>query len=206
MKDSQNTVSHAQKAKALQRQELKAIRQSIAPDDRFSKSRQIADHCMQEIRRMHVHTIFIFVSFRDEVETHELIRQLLQDDFRVAVPYINPQTQTMIAVVLNDFADLAPGHFGVLEPKAPHTVLNPSEIELTLLPGLGFDQNGYRMGYGGGYYDAFLAQKEYAGRNIALAFEEQVVPCIVHDVKDHPVDAIMTECRTILCPHQARLR
>jgi len=141
---------------------------------------------------------FVYVSFSSEVETHSLIRKLLAEGKSVSVPCIDRSSKRMTASLLKNMDDdLAPGCFGILEP-APGC-LNPVEsrtLAIVIVPGAAFTTDGYRIGYGGGYYDRFL--KSCQAVTIGIAFDMQVVDQIPHDVRwDVPLDYVVTESRII---------
>lgn len=106
--------------------------------------------------------LFVFVSMEDEVDTRPIIDAALAAGKKVYVPFLPKGTKEMLAVPLKTLQDLVPGAYGIptakeaQEAEDAHT-LTPAHIDLCLTPGLLFDRNGYRIGYGGGYYDRFLA-------------------------------------------------
>ena len=120
-------------------------------------------------------SLFVYVSFRSEVETSSLIELLLAEGKRVSVPFIDPSTKTMSASLVTSMAhDLVPGSLGILEPAAGrlHPVAS-STLDVVIAPGAAFATDGFRIGYGGGYYDRFL--KKCPALTIGLAFDMQVV-------------------------------
>ena len=150
-------------------------------------------------------SIFIYVSFRSEVETLALIRRLIQMGKRVAVPLTRVAEKRLDIVVIEDpDRDLVPGYCAIPEPApavaAAHTIL-PEKLDLIILPGSVFDERGGRFGYGGGYYDRLLAMVPTAAR-YGLAFELQVVKELALQQHDQLVDAIVTEKRVIAVPER----
>lgn len=140
--------------------------------------------------------IMCFVSFKDEVPTHDLIKKALALGKRVFVPYIKQPEKTMIPVEIKDFAeDLEPGYFGILTPKS-HCLLAPApkDLDLIITPGVRFDEKGYRIGYGGGFYDRFFQKLDSRVPRIALAFDLQTSPeDLPKDEFDQPIHALITE-------------
>ncbi len=142
--------------------------------------------------------LFVYVSFASEVETHSLIRMLLEEGKHVSVPCIDRPSKIMAASRIKSMEhDLAPGCFGILEPV--QGCLHPVEantIDVVIVPGAAFATDGFRIGYGGGYYDRFL--KNCPAVTIGIAFDMQVVEQVPHDARwDVPLDYIITECRII---------
>ncbi len=148
-------------------------------------------------------SIFIYVSFRSEVETVALIRTLIEMGKRVSVPLTRVAEKRLDIVKIKDpDRDLVPGYCAIPEPApavaATHTI-EPEELDLIILPGSVFDEHGGRFGYGGGYYDRLLARIPNAAR-YALAFELQVVEKLSLQPHDQILDAIVTEERVIAVP------
>jgi 5-formyltetrahydrofolate cyclo-ligase len=139
----------------------------------------------------------IYVSRDNEVDTRGLIQQLLALGRRVCVPWFDPRRQRYIVSELHDFAaDLAPGKFGILEPKsdAVRPVIG-NQINAALVPGLAFDTTGNRLGHGMGYFDALL--QDVPGAKIALAYDFQVVSDVPAESHDVRMDFIVTETRNM---------
>ena len=145
--------------------------------------------------------VFCYVSVGSEVDTRPLIRQLLdQEGKRVAVPWCNPATGTMSAVEISGLEELKPGVFGIPEPDSTvQAPLDPSGLDLIVVPGIAFDGRGYRIGYGGGYYDRFLSEHGKGKHTLGLAFEAQLIDAVPVEEHDVPVDGIATESRIIIC-------
>ena len=93
--------------------------------------------------------------------------------------------------IVNDISEMKPGTYAILEPPQDAKEVPISEIDLILVPGVAFDQHGYRLGYGQGYYDRVL--KKTKTQKIGLAFEFQFVDALPHSLKDIPMDVIITE-------------
>ncbi len=140
-------------------------------------------------------TVFVYVSFRSEVQTEGLIRHLLDDGKTVAVPKMLSPGE-MIAVRISDWAQLHSGPIGFLEPDnaAPCDV----PLDVCIAPGLAFTLRGDRLGYGQGNYDQFL-DSYHALPTAGLAFESQIVKEVPVDEHDRPVDLVVTERRVIDC-------
>jgi len=144
--------------------------------------------------------IMAFVSFRDEIHTHDIIKTSLEKGKSVAVPVTIPETKELIASELHDFSELEIGYYDILTPKKEFIrIVNPSNIDLVLVPGVVFAEDGYRIGYGGGYYDRFLLKINNNAVKIGLAFDLQVVDKVPYEEFDIPVDLIITEKRIINC-------
>lgn len=148
---------------------------------------------MQEFQRSSM--VMTYVDFGKEVRTVPLINDWIKSK-QIIVPYI-AQGEIQLFWIKN-LKELAPGVLGILEPKLELRNLSdrkvkPSEIELVLVPGIGFDKNGGRVGRGKGYYDRFLAKLSPEIPKIALAFEFQLFPEVPMDSHDVRLDAVATE-------------
>lgn len=138
-----------------------------------------------------------YVALRHEVDTHELIRRLLQNGKQVVAPKVDSVNELQ-QYFIKDFFELQAGAFGILEPPADSNRLAPVEqFDLVLVPGLAFDRTGRRLGAGKGYYDRFLAP--VTAPKIALAFAFQIVDKIPIAAHDQQVDVIVTEKEVITC-------
>lgn len=136
--------------------------------------------------------IFVFVSYNDELDTHRLIKHALENNKRIVVPKVISKNGHMIVIEINSFDDLEPGNYGILEPKNHCKEISSSNIDLALIPGLAFDLNGGRMGYGGGYYDRFLKTLSANCPKIGICYNFQIikqVPMSEHDIK---IDGLIT--------------
>lgn len=125
-------------------------------------------------------TILIYVSFRDEVDTFNIIKYFI-DKKLVAVPKVNKDT--MDFYYINSLNDLSPGNYNILEPTTSTKVTNFNN-SICIVPGLCFDKNNYRLGYGKGYYDKFLSNKNIY--TIGLSYKETIIeklPIDKYDIK-----------------------
>lgn len=173
-------------------------RMSMSDESRKAASSAIKLSLARQPEFTSAGTVFVYVPVKNEVDTTELIGEMMRSGKRVAVPFINPATKTMGASELRDLSELGNGHFGTLEPKKEFLrPIAPQDIELSIIPGIAFDSNGNRLGYGHGYYDNFLSKTNSPA--IALAFDFQIVDRISNDSHDVRVDKVITERRVFEC-------
>lgn len=140
---------------------------------------------------------FIYCSYQTEVATEPLIEALLAQGKTVTVPLTDAASSTMQAVAIQDpQKELLPGYKNIPEPNpgiVPQRVVPPERIEIALIPGSVFDRQGNRLGYGGGYYDRFLALQAPQALRIGLAYGFQVVERLPAQLHDVPMDMLVTE-------------
>lgn len=173
------------------RRQLVNKRNDIPEKDRKEKSLKITEKVLEHPALKQADTVFIYVSFGSEVDTHILIHELLRLGKRVGVPLCNTQDHTMQVLEITDFSQLKKGHYGILEPDKDSTEIPKDKIDLVIVPAVAFDECGYRMGYGGGYYDRFLA--DFHGYTIGIAFCECIEKDLPRGEFDRKVNEVIKE-------------
>lgn len=147
--------------------------------------------------------IFAFASMPDEVQTNEILAGMLEAGKEVAIPLITGPRK-MEAAAFSDMADLVPEKYGILTVKPEkRRILDPSELDFVLVPGVAFSKNGIRLGMGGGYYDDFLKRASSAFR-LAVVYGCQVFDTVPQEPWDEQVDAILTEKGIAVCPKRQK--
>ncbi|QJA06580.1 5-formyltetrahydrofolate cyclo-ligase [Thermosulfurimonas marina] len=177
--------------KARLRAEMRARRAGLSPDLRRHLSRKITERLLELELFRQARVIFFFASFGDEVETWEALGRALLEGKVVALPRTHLRERTLSFHRLYTLGELVPGPFGILEPPAENPEIPPEAAQLVLVPGLAFDPQGRRLGYGGGFYDRLLSRTQ--GFRLALAFECQIVERVPTEAHDLRVEAILTE-------------
>ena len=132
-------------------------------------------------------TIYGYLPYNQEVRTIPILERALSDGKRVAVPKVCGEEMKFI--MLEDLSQIAPGYAGIPEPIANEPVACDPR-GLVLMPGLAFDPQGHRIGYGGGFYDRFLAQ-EPDHPTIALCYDFQLFDHLDTEAFDIPVDQVI---------------
>ena len=136
--------------------------------------------------------IFIYIGFGSEIQTEYLIKKYINSK-EIFVPKI--VNGVMKLVKIKNWADLSVGHFNVLEPIQNDFYVE--EIDLVITPSIVFDKNGYRLGYGKGYYDKYFSVNKYK-TSLGLSFEKLLQEEIPTEKHDKNVDLIITEERIIV--------
>ncbi|MBI2660191.1 5-formyltetrahydrofolate cyclo-ligase [Candidatus Woesearchaeota archaeon] len=170
------------------------IRNSSPKDELLEKNKKIKNNLFRFELYKKSKTIMFFVSFNSEVSTHEIIKEAFKSKTVVVPKVANHEIEPSVII---DFDNLIAGKFGILEPIELMRIAYKN-IDLVLVPGIVFDREGHRIGYGFGYYDKFLAKVPKAVK-IGLAFDFQVVENIPEETHDVPVDFIVTDEGVIEC-------
>ncbi|MBU0482040.1 MAG: 5-formyltetrahydrofolate cyclo-ligase [Proteobacteria bacterium] len=139
--------------------------------------------------------VMFYASFRSEVETFRAMKVARERGIRVVLPVSDPLHKTLTPRLIADLEkDLKPGYCSIQEPDASRTAeVAAAEIDVVVLPGSAFDLNGGRLGYGGGFYDRFLAADDCRALRVGLGFELQIVEKLPLEIHDQPLDALVTE-------------
>ena len=132
-------------------------------------------------------TIYGYLPYNQEVRTVAMLQQAICDGKRVAVPKV--YGDEMKFIYLEDLSLVEKGYAGIPEPIADGPVAD-DKTALVLMPGLAFDRDGHRIGYGGGFYDKFLAS-EPEHPTLALCYEFQLLPMLETEDHDIPVDYVL---------------
>ena len=177
------------------RNKILGARDLLSASERQEKSSFAIQNFWSLPEMKHWSTLFVYVNFRSELETLELIRLCLSQGKRVAVPLVDASTVSMIPLLIQDpEKDLVPGYYGIPEPDPQKSLrVAPREIDAAVIPGSVFDIQGGRLGYGGGYYDRFLVNDAPQAKRIGLAFEMQVGEKVPVEPHDQPLDILITE-------------
>ncbi len=193
---------HKLEQAALRKKQLRAhyleVRKNLPAEERALHDAQIHQQLEGFAPYQQAQLLLPYVSYSTEINTHPIIESALAAGKRVAVPRCGANHQ-MGFFEIASWADLVPGYKGILEP-APHlqTPLAPQQMQgaLCLVPGLAFDARGFRIGYGGGYYDRFLAN--FTGAKVALArpsqLSEEPIPTDQYDIA---IDYVVTPSKII---------
>lgn len=174
------------------REKYREMRRNMTPETKREKDRQIADRIFRLWQYRQNSVLLTYVSTDIEVDTRELISRALKDGKKVAVPRCVPDTRSMEFYFIDSLEDLEPGTFGVLEPRPdPAKQLVDLTHGLCLVPAFSYDWNGYRLGYGKGYYDRFLSRFE--GNIVGVCYSEGIRPSLPHGRYDRAVELLVTD-------------
>ncbi len=179
-----------QSAKQALRKNLLTERRKVSPMERHAVDEGVFLHITASDLYQKAQTVFLYCSTAEEIDTSHLMENALQAGKRVCVPLCTGPG-IMEARELKDLAQLSPGRFGILEPPADSAPISPEEIDLCIVPCLAADTAGNRLGYGGGYYDRFLARTPAPAA--ALCAGHWFLRTLPTEPHDQRCDIIVTE-------------
>jgi 5-formyltetrahydrofolate cyclo-ligase len=190
-------------ARKTLRASLRAKRRAVTPEQRAKAARQVARNVDRVFRLRPGLRIGLYASFREELDTAPLIRLARERGCRIFVPRIDARTISMKFVEALAGAREITNRLGIVEPHGTLPI-KARWLDLVLLPLVGFDAQGMRLGMGGGYYDRTFAYRNrhtaWRGpRLVGVAYSFQQVPSIASAAHDVRLDAVVTEAGVIRC-------
>ena len=174
--------------KALRR-EIGAKKRAMSAEEIERASARLAEKFFQTELYRQAKAIYGYLSYNQEVRTEPILRRAQADGKRVAVPKV--YGDEMRFLWLDDLQQVAPGAYGIPEPIADGPVAM-DETALVLMPGLAFDPEGHRLGYGGGFYDRYLAAQPNHPL-VALCYSFQLLDHLETEAHDVPVDLVVCD-------------
>ncbi|GKU76226.1 5-formyltetrahydrofolate cyclo-ligase [Paenibacillus sp. L3-i20] len=193
--------------KAAFRTRLSMLRNAIDVDTRSKWSSSACRHLANLVEERSIKSILVYVSFRSELDLRDFVTWCWQNGLDVIVPKCIEADHSMTLHRLRDWNELKKDSFGILEPDPD---LSPAlqqsfMLDMIVVPGLAFDLQGGRMGYGGGYYDrlaeSLLESSNYRDKKllwIGASFEAQLVEHVPSEVHDLRLDGVITEKSTYM--------
>lgn len=176
--------------KNLIRKQMKQLRADMTRTERFEKSMQIFEKLITVPEFKRADRIYTYVSMDNEIDTIMLIDYSLSLEKRVFVPRVSGKDMEFYEI--SDISELNPGYMGIYEPDINGKEPDYSRTGFMCMPGLAFDRNYNRIGYGGGFYDRYLSVENKLYK-AALAYEAQLLESIPAQDGDVRPDMIVTE-------------
>mgnify|MGYP006422528681 CR=1 FL=1 len=162
------------------------IRERFKINRKNIKDKNIFNNLIKNTRFKNAKDIFIFVNYKNEVNTKKIIKYCFKNNINIFVPKV--VGKEMEVRKIKSFDDLERSEMGILEPKEYCSEFE--SLDLAIMPGLAFDKEKNRLGYGGGYYDKFLNKNKIY--KIAICYDFQVISFVPTNEYDIPVDMIIT--------------
>jgi 5-formyltetrahydrofolate cyclo-ligase len=186
------------KTKKELRLEMKNRLNTISEHDFTYSSNKIAQTLFTTRIWKESRVIGLTISRGREVPTRSVIERAWKEGKGVAVPKCFPEDMSMEFYLITSYDQLEEVYFGLKEPIIEeNSAVQPNEIDLLIVPGVCFTEKGFRIGYGGGYYDRYLTSFQH--QTISLLLECQLLPEILTKSHDLPVQQLITERRLIVC-------
>ncbi len=185
--------------KAALRARILAVRAAVGAAARARASADIVAHLLRLPSVSAAGTLAAYVGFDTEIDTAPLLSALLVRGRRLVLPrVVDVESRERRHLVLHQVGDVErdtrPGRWGIREPDPTRCpVVDPSDVDCILLPGVAFDRTGGRLGYGAGFYDRLLARARPDCLRLAAAFSIQVVPQVPIEPHDQRVQRLVTE-------------
>lgn len=197
----------AQTMKRTLRQSIIAGRAALPEELHRELSRKITERLLQLDGYRTAHTVMGYMHFGAEFISEPWLQQVLRDGKKLLLPRVDVSSRQLEVYQVDDLdAQLGPGAYGIREPLPEQCVpAGLDELEFILLPGVAFERNGARLGYGGGFYDKLLARLDSGEKTqtwpvlAAAAFAMQVIADIPQETTDRKVEWLVTENETIHC-------
>jgi len=187
------------KMKDRLRKSIEKKRNTLSTSDVLEKSSRIKKRIFEMDLFRDAQTILFYVSYGNEVYTHDMIKESISLGKTVVVPKSVTKNNALILSRLTDWNNLEVGAYNILEPKQESIEqVDVESIDLIIVPGVVFDESGNRIGHGKGYYDRLLNDSQNIP-NIGLAFELQMIDNIESEKHDEKIDVIITEDRIMKC-------
>ena len=169
------------------RQTIRQQKRAMSEEDICLRSQKLGQLFAASQAYQNARTIYGYLPYNQEVRTVPMLERALRDGKRVAVPKV--YGEEMKFIYLDDLTQVAKGYAGIPEPIADGPVAD-DKTALVLMPGLAFDPQGHRIGYGGGFYDKFLSS-EPDHPTLALCYDFQVFSVLETEAHDIPVDIVL---------------
>ncbi len=182
------------RAKKRLRTEVLARRNALPPEERERLGALLLGRLFTLREVAEAGTVMAFLSFGSEVATDPIVERLHRDGRRVAVPVAGEREIEAVGFTPGDPVSVTA--FGVREPLS-RDAIDPASIDVVLVPAVAFDRSGFRVGYGGGFYDRFLPRTGPDAFRIGICFSVQMVEEVPRGGMDVRVDAIVTDSGTL---------
>ena len=192
-----------QNIKNTLRSEMIKKRKNMSSEDANIYSKEIINTLINMDIFKNSKNIMLYLSFKNEVDTFRLVEICLKSNKRVIVPHCVKETIEIIPCEISDVKNnLIKTKIGVMEPDPNHlNVFSLDKLDLIIVPGVVFDENCNRIGFGAGYYDRFLSKLNKDVPTIGLCYEYQLIDIVPTNKYDIPLHSILTEKRLIKNPN-----
>lgn len=184
------------------RRRILHLRELLTPTEVEVKSLKILETVTELPEYRKARVIASYVDKGNEVKTRPLILKTLASRKKVLVPIVDRENRNLVFSEIKGLDELAPGAFDILEPKPDRRrITNLETAGMVFVPGIAWDFDGYRVGWGKGYFDTVLKRLPDKSVAIGLAFDLQIVDRVPRAQFDLPVDMVVTETKVVRSHH-----
>ncbi|SFS90500.1 5-formyltetrahydrofolate cyclo-ligase [Marininema halotolerans] len=174
------------------RSQLLATREALDPIQIAEESRQVCQRIMELPQWQDANYVLTYMPHRREMDLRPLMEKAWVMGKKVVLPRALPAKRSLSFYEVNHFRDITIGVYGIQEPLAKEEArIDPKVLDLALVPGVAFDHHGYRLGYGGGYYDRFFAGEGSSIVRYGVAYSFQWVNSVYPEGHDIPMDGVV---------------
>jgi 5-formyltetrahydrofolate cyclo-ligase len=178
---------------------MRGVRTALSPEERERLADSVAERVVAVPEVRAARTVLLFSSFGSEIPTTGLVARLVAEGKRVLLPFVEGDSMVAAEFLPDQDGALVETTYGPKEPASRNPV-HPRQVDVVILPGLAFDRNGHRLGYGGGYYDRYVRGLRAVALRVGIGFARQVVDDVPQGPGDERVDLVVTDRETIRCP------
>ena len=176
------------------REEYKVRRREMDKDLRRERDTKICEHAIGLVSFRYAEYVLLYAALEDEIDIYEVARVALERGKKIAFPRCRKEDHTMKYHIVESLDQLKPDSYGILEPSEDLPVYDPENAPgsaICFVPGLVYDKEGYRVGYGKGFYDRFLTN--FKGSSVGVVYSDFILPVVPRGRFDVSVDILLTE-------------
>lgn len=176
------------------REEYKVRRREMDKDLRSERDAKICQHAIGLVSFRYAEYVLLYAALEDEIDIYEVARVALERGKKIAFPRCRKEDHTMKYHIVESLDQLKPDSYGILEPSEDLPVYDPENAPgsaICFVPGLVYDKEGYRVGYGKGFYDRFLTN--FKGSSVGVVYSDFILPVVPRGRFDVSVDILLTE-------------
>lgn len=175
------------------RRRILDLRESLSSEEARRESLAVCERLVNHPAFNEGETILFYYPFRKEVDVRPAMEEAWTAGKRVVLPKADPGTRSLAFYRVEREEPLVSGAYGIPEPPGRESArISPEAIDVVVVPGVAFDERGYRLGYGGGYYDRFFSRHPGPFKRIGVGYSFQVVPTVFPEVHDQRLDGLIT--------------
>lgn len=176
------------------REDYRQARREMSPEEKAARDKAICDAACSMASFRYAEYVLMYASTEEEIDVYPIARRALELGKKVAFPLCRKQDRTMSYHIVTSLDELASGAYGITEPPKDTPIYDPSKdlgSAICFVPGLVYDREGYRLGYGKGFYDRYLSA--FSGCTIGVVYSDYILKTVPRGRFDVKVDILLTE-------------